>query len=57
VEDSSPEDNKKKGNKDIVAWRIGLHLIPCSDLAQQAYDAHLIKTPKDKPKGKEVKVE
>jgi hypothetical protein len=41
------DNNKKKENENVIAWRLSPRLVPMfKDLAEQAYEAHLIKTPK-----------
>jgi hypothetical protein len=45
IQDPKDKDNDKA--KTLIAWRLNRKLIPMfNDLAQQAYDAHLIKEPK-----------
>ena len=45
---SRPQQNNDDLRKEsLIAWRLSLHLVPMfKDLAQQAYEAHLIKQPK-----------
>jgi hypothetical protein len=49
LEDSSSkaQDQKDERRETLIAWRLSPHLVPMfQDLANQAYDGHLIKQPK-----------